>query len=156
MEIFIIALLIIISIIFFLLEIFIIPGISIAGIISGISALYAFYYSFSHLGTTAGIVTIIVTSVGFIISIIAFMRSKTLDKISLNKNITSKVDKNSNAHIAVGDKGLTTTRLALIGMAQIGGSLVEVKSEDGFLNEKTPIIVTRIEDKVIFVQKIND
>ena len=49
--------------------------------------------------------------------------------------------------------GITTTRLAQIGYAEINGNIVEVKSIDGFLNEKTPIIVSRITDGTIMVEK---
>ena len=54
----------------------------------------------------------------------------------------------------VGDTGHATTRLALIGYAEINGDIVEVKSNDGFLNEKTPIVVTRITDGVILVERL--
>ena len=46
-----------------------------------------------------------------------------------------------------------TARLALIGNADIGGRLVEVKSADGFLDEGTPVIVVRVEDAQITVKK---
>ena len=48
---------------------------------------------------------------------------------------------------------ISTTRLAQIGYAEINGNIVEVKSIDGFLNEKTPIIVSRITDGTIMVEK---
>ena len=52
-----------------------------------------------------------------------------------------------------GDEGVAVTRLALIGNADIGGRLVEVKSADGFLDEGTPVIVVRVEDAQITVKK---
>lgn len=82
------------------------------------------------------------------------MCSKTLDKIALKKNITSKVDRSAEEKVKVGDIGVTTTRLALIGYAEINGDIVEVKSSDGFLNEKTPIIVDRIADGVLLVERL--
>ena len=84
------------------------------------------------------------------------MRSKTLDRVSLKTNITGKVDRTAERSIKVGDTGITTTRLALVGYADIGGQIVEVKSADGFLDEKTPIVVTRITDGILFVQKSAD
>ena len=71
----------------------------------------------------------------------------------MKKNITSKVDRSAEEKVKIGDTGITTTRLALIGYAEINGDIVEVKSTDGFLNEKTPIIVNRITDGVILVEK---
>ena len=81
------------------------------------------------------------------------MRSKTLDKIALKKNITSKVDRSAEDKVKIGDTGITTTRLALIGYAEINGDIVEVKSTDGFMDAKTPVIVNRITNGTILVEK---
>jgi membrane-bound ClpP family serine protease len=81
------------------------------------------------------------------------MRSKMLDKLALKKDIDSKVDRSAEKSVKVGDTGISTTRLAQIGYAEINGNIVEVRSIDGFLNEKTPIIVSRIADGTILVEK---
>lgn len=153
MDILIIAALIIAAVILFLVELFVIPGISIAGILTGGCIIFANYYAFAFMGTTAGVITLAISAVACIGSLVWFMRSKTLDKLALKKDITSKVDRSAEDRVKIGDTGVTTTRLALIGYAEINGDIVEVKSTDGFLNEKTPIIVTRITDGVILVEK---
>lgn len=154
MDILIIAALIIAAVILFLVELFIIPGISIAGFLAGGCIIFANYYAFANMGTMAGVITLIITGIACIGTLIWFMRSKTLDKIALKKDITSKVDRSAEERVKVGDTGITTTRLALIGYAEINGDIVEVKSTDGFLNEKTPIIVNRITDGVLLVEKL--
>lgn len=106
------------------------------------------------MGTTAGAITLIISALACTGSLIWFMRSKTLDKIALKKNITSKVDRSAEEKVKVGDVGVTTTRLALIGYAEINGDIVEVKSSDGFMNEKTPIIVDRIANGVLLVERL--
>ncbi|WP_294619916.1 NfeD family protein [uncultured Bacteroides sp.] len=153
MDIFIIAVLIVAAVILFLVELFIVPGISIAGFLAGGCIIYANYYAFANLGTTAGFITLIISAVACIGSLIWFMRSKTLDKIALKKNITSKVDRSAEERVKIGDTGIATTRLALIGYAEINGDIVEVKSMDGFLDEKTTIIVSRITNGVILVER---
>lgn len=153
MDILIIAALIIAAVILFLVELFVIPGISIAGILAGGCIIFANYYAFAFMGTTAGVITLAISAVACIGSLVWFMRSKTLDKLALKKDITSKVDRSAEDRVKIGDTGVTTTRLALIGYAEINGDIVEVKSTDGFLSEKTPIIVTRITDGVILVEK---
>ena len=154
MDILIIIVLIVAAVILFLVELFVIPG--IAGILAGACMIYANYYAFAYLGTTAGFITLGVSAIACIGSLILFMRSKTLDKVALKKNITSKVDRTAADQVKVGDTGVAITRLALIGNAEIDGNIVEVKSMDGFLNEKTPIIVNRITDGVIMVEKKKD
>ena len=156
MDILIITMLIIAAVILFLVELFVIPGISIAGFLAGGCGIFANYYAFSYMGTTAGIITLIISAIACISSLILFMRSKTLDKIALKKNITSKVDRSAEAKVKIGDTGITTTRLALIGYAEINGDIVEVKSTDGLMDEKTPIIVNRITDGTILVEKLKN
>ena len=153
MDILIIVALILAAIVLFLVELFVIPGISIAGILAGACIIYANFYAFAYIGTTAGFITLTVSTIACIGSLVWFMRSKTLDKIALKKNITSKVDRSAEHRVQVGDTGITTTRLALIGYAEINGDIVEVKSTDGLMNEKTPVIVNRITDGVILVEK---
>mgnify|MGYP003188529237 CR=1 FL=1 len=120
MDILIIASLIIGAVILFLVELFVIPGISVAGFLAGGCIIFANYYAFAYMGTTAGVITLIISALACIGSLVWFMRS----------------------------------RLALIGYAEINGDIVEVKSSDGFLNEKTPIIVDRIADGVLLVERL--
>lgn len=153
MDILIIAILIIAAVILFLVELFVIPGISLAGISALICIIYANYYAFANLGTAAGFITLAVSGVACIGALVWFMQSKTLDNLALKKDIDSKVDRSAEDNVKVGDTGISTTRLAQIGYAEINGKIVEVKSADGFLNEKTPIIVCRITDGTIMVEK---
>ena len=150
MDVLIIIALIAAAVILFLVELFVIPGISLAGISALVCIIYANYYAFANLGTGAGFITLIISG----IACIWFMRSKTLDKLALKKDITSKIDRSAAEKVKVGDTGITITRLAQIGNAEINGNIIEVKSMDGLLNEKTPIVVNRITDGIIFVEKL--
>lgn len=153
MDILIITVLIIIAVILFLVEIFFIPGISIAGIAAVASLIYANYHAFVYMGTLAGFVTLTASALACIGSLILFMRSKTLDKVSLKESIDSKIDKRIEESIQVGDKGISTTRLALIGYVDFNGRIVEVRSAYEFIDEKTPVIVIRIVNGGILVEK---
>lgn len=155
MDILIITVLIIVAVILFLVELFIIPGISIAGASALACILYANYYAFVHIGMAGGFITLCISAIACIGALVWFMRSKMLDNLALKKDIDSKVDRSAEQSIKVGDTGVSTTRLAQIGYAEINNKIVEVKSMDGFLDEKTPIIVGRISDGTIMVEKYN-
>ncbi len=155
MDLLIISLLIIAGILFFIIEVFFVPGITIAGIAAAICLLYANYYAFANLGLTAGFLTLAASAAGCIAVITWFMHSKTIDRLSLKKDINSKVNNPAEKGIRVGDTGTTATRLALIGNAEINGQLVEVKSMEGLIDEHTPIIVDRIVENIIIVKKIS-
>lgn len=153
METLIIIGLLMLGIILFLIEIFVIPGISIAGIGAIITFFYACYYAFTEISVTAGIISIVASALCCITMLIWVIKSKALDRVALKKSINSSVDNSNERSIMVGDAGITITRLALIGMADIKGKVVEVKSADGYLNEKTNIMVDRIEGGTILVKK---
>lgn len=155
MDILIICLLILAVVVLLLIELFIVPGISIAGILAGGCAIFVNYYAFTKIGIAAGIITLAITIIVCIGSVICFMRSKTLDRISLKQNITSQIDRSAETRVKIGDMGITTTRLALIGYAKIKDDVVEVKSTGELLNEHTHIRVVRIVDGTIMVERAN-
>ncbi|MCZ8371268.1 NfeD family protein [Phocaeicola acetigenes] len=154
MEVLIISMLIIAGLILFIIEVFLIPGISVAGIASACSLLYAIYYAFDSLGTQAGIITIGITIIGITGITIWFMKGKTVDKLALKQTLDYKPNPLKGVDIHVGDIGTTITRLTLIGNAEINGHILEVQSADGFIDEKTPIKVCRITPNTIYVQSI--
>lgn len=155
MEILIIAALIVAGLLLFLVEVFLIPGISIAGIASAICLLYANYYAFDALGLTAGFITLAVSALGCIAVTAWFMHSKTVDKLSLKKTLDYKINPLKGLDICPGDEGIAVTRLALVGNAEINGHIIEVRSADGLIDEKTPVYVDRIAENNVIVRKIN-
>lgn len=152
MDVLIIIGLIILAIILLLVEIFLLPGISIAGVLAGGCILYANYYAFANMGSVAGFITMAVSILACLGALIFFMRSKTLDNLALKKDINSKIDRSAEAMVRIGDTGITTTRLAQIGYAEINERIVEVKSAGDFIDSKTPIRVVRITDGIILVE----
>lgn len=139
------------GILLILAEIFIIPGIGVAGILGVLSMAGSCYYSFVKLGTTAGIIVTIVNIVLMTAAIIFFLRSKTWKKFELKEVIDSKGVEEP--IIAVGSIGISTTRLAPMGGARICDKNVEVTSLEGMLDPQTRIIVDRVENNKYFVRK---
>ena len=137
MEILIIIALIVAGLILFFIEVFLVPGITFAGIASACSLLYAIYYAFSDMGMQAmqaGFITLGIVALGIVGVTVWVMRSKTVDRLSLKKEIDYRHDPLKNMNIKVGDRGTSATRLTLIGNADINGHLIEVQSADGFID----------------------
>lgn len=153
MDIVIIVSLIIAGLILFIIEVFLLPGISIAGIVSAGCLLYANYYAFDTLGTIPGCITLAVSALGVVAITIWFMRSKTVDKLSLKKTIDYRPEPLKGLDLKVGDEGIALTRLALIGNAEFNGRIIEVRSSGDFIDEKSKIRVERILDGIVMVQK---
>lgn len=154
MDIVIIIALIVAGLLLFMAEVFLIPGLSLAGIASAGCLIYVNYYAFAQLGATGGLVTLIISLCSYIIMFIWFLHTKAIDKLALKKNIDSTVGTPAEQEVKIGDTGVAITRLALIGNAEINGKIIEVKSADGFLNEHTPIVVERIMEGIIMVRKM--
>ncbi|MCR5573459.1 MAG: nodulation efficiency protein D (NfeD) [Bacteroidaceae bacterium] len=148
--------LVISALLLLLVELFVIPGSSLAAILSAVCLVWAVAYAFVNISALAGIITLIIALILGSFMLIAFMKSKTLDKVALTEDVASTVDRSVAAQVKVGDKGFALTRLALIGNADINGHVVEVRSASGFLNEQTPVIVTRVSDNEIIVQEIKN
>ena len=155
MDILIIASLIIAGLILFIIEVFLLPGISIAGIISAVCLLYANYYAFDTMGTLPGCITLVISAIGVIAITIWFMRSKTVDKLSLKKAIDYKPEPLKGLNLKAGDEGIALTRLALIGNAEFDGNIIEVRSTGDFIEEKSKIRIERIRDGIVMVEKAN-
>ena len=66
MDILIISSLIIAGLILFIIEVFLLPGISIAGFVSAGCLLYANYYAFDTLGTVPGCITLAISVIGVV------------------------------------------------------------------------------------------
>lgn len=151
MELFVTAVLIVLGTFLLVAEIALIPGFGLSGI-AGIGAMIASaVYAFLQLGEVAGWVTIAIVIIVAITLILWATYGKSLDNVALKENIVSTVANADVAKIEVGDRGVSVTRLALIGEARFGENIVEVTSSDGFIDEKSDIVVTRIAAGVIYV-----
>lgn len=155
MDILIIASLIIAGLVLFIIEVFLLPGVSIAGIISAACLLYANYYAFDTMGTIPGCISLAISAIGVIGITIWFMRSKTVDKLSLKKTIDYKPEPLKGLSLKPGDEGIALTRLALIGNAEFDSHIIEVRSTGDFIEEKSRIRINRIRDGIVLVEKAN-
>ena len=88
MDILIIIGLIIAGLILFIIEVFFLPGISIAGIVSAACLLYSNYYAFDTLGTMSGCITLAVSAIGVIGTYIPATRTRFVQpgKIEIDAN----------------------------------------------------------------------
>ena len=154
MDILITSLLVLFATVMLILEVAILPGFGFTGIIGMLSMIGAVFYAFILLGNAAGWIVLLVAVLICIALFLWALYGKSLDKMALKKNIESTVNDQDMSRFAVGDRGVTRTRLALIGEALINGQIVEVKSEGGFIDERQEIEIIRISGDSLFVAKV--
>ncbi len=154
MEIIILSSLILAGIILLLIELFLLPGASIAGIGSAVAFLGGIYYAFTIYGFSVGIATVIVSVVFSAFTIYRFMKSKTLDKMSLHATVDGVNDPLKGMNIAVGDIGVAVSRLAPMGKVNVNGQTIEVKVVSDMVDQNTEVQIIEIAKSGIVVARI--
>ena len=156
MEITIVVILLVLGIVFLLLEIFLFPGISVAGVAGAVFTAAAVWYAYTHIGALAGNITLIGGVVLLGVAVWMFMRSRALDKMSLKTSITGTVEAIDELKISVGDKGTTISRLAPMGKIKIKGIVVEAKTDNEFIDPNTEVIIKEVYKTNVLVGRGDD
>ncbi|MDR2120579.1 MAG: NfeD family protein [Tannerella sp.] len=144
----------VIAIILFLLEIFLFPGVTLAGIGGALFAVGGVAYGYYTLGITGGHVTLGASLAVYGYFFYRILRSKSLRKIALNTNIDSKVVSARDMGLNPGDEGITLSRLAPAGKARFGNTIVEARAMENFVDEQTPVAIVHIEGYQVIVKSI--
>lgn len=145
---------ILLGVVFMLIEIFLLPGISIAGVAGAIFLIGGIAYAYIFQGSTVGNITLAGSAVLLGGTFFWLLKSKSLRKISLDTNIEGKVDTSHLQKIEIGDTGVAISRLNPIGQVMIDNVEVEGKSFDGeFIDEDTEVEVVKIETYNILVKR---
>lgn len=145
---------ILLGVVFMLIEIFLLPGISIAGIAGAIFLIGGIIYAYIFQGSTVGNITLGGASLLLGGSFFWLLKSKSLRKISLETNIEGKVDTSYLQKVSVGDIGVTLSRLNPIGQVLVNDVEVEGKSFDGeFIDEDTNVEIIKVDTYNVLVKR---
>ncbi len=150
----IVAALVLLGVVLLLIEFFLLPGISIAGIGGAVFMVGGVIYSYIYLGSTAGNITLALSLILLAASFVWLVKSKSLQKIALTTDITETLDNTELKSLQPGDTGVAVSRLNPIGNVMIKDITVEGKSFDGeLIDEDTEIEVVRVETYNVLVKK---
>lgn len=152
MTIVIIILLIIAGLALLLVEAVLIPGITVATIAAIGAFGYAIYLGYEQYGIIGATGVALLIGVATPIIIYKTIKSKHIKKMQLNRTLEgSSTNKNRDINrLSKGDIGVSTTRLASVGMAEFGDVHIEVRSEGEMIdNNRSIIIVDILSDTVI-------
>jgi membrane-bound ClpP family serine protease len=148
----IIIILILIGLLFLILEVVVIPGTTVVGIVGFILMIVAIWQTYVVYGSTSGHLvlggTLILTLVGLRFA----LRSKTWDKVMLKSNIDGRANIIPEGSIKVGDVGISSSRIVPTGKALINDQYFEVCSSGEFIDPENEIEVVKIEHNKIFVK----
>jgi membrane-bound ClpP family serine protease len=148
--------LILLGIFFMILEIFLIPGISVAGIASFLCLIAGIVLAYTNLGAETGTWVLLGTVLSLGVVIYWFYRSKALDRMALKSEINSRTEPFRGLEVKPGDKGMTISRLAPIGKILIEGKTIEGRSENEMIDQNTAIEVVEVGSYNVLVRKIQE
>jgi membrane-bound ClpP family serine protease len=148
-----IATFIIIGLIFLALEILVIPGVGIAGIIGFILIDVGVWQTYAGHGMMDGQLVLAGTFVLTVLTLVLSLSGKTWRRLALSTSIDSKVNTIDEENLKPGDTGKTVSRLAPMGKALINGEFYEVSTNGDFIDQQTDIIVLKIDHNKIIVKR---
>jgi len=147
-----VILIILLGLILILLEILVLPGfvVGVVGImflVGGIISAYTF------LGTTTGHYIFAGTVVCSLVLLWLTFRSNIWHRVSLNTDITGKMNVLDEEKVKAGDIGKTLSRCTPGGKAIINGDIYEVQSVKDFIDQNTEVKVIKVTSHQIIIQK---
>ena len=142
------------AVLLLVVEVALIPGFGFAGVLGVLLMVTSIFYSFFTLGYVAGWIVVLASVVVCVSLFLWALYGNSLDRLALKKKIDSSVKEGGVEKLKVGDRGVTKTRLALVGDAYFAGETVEVKSEMGMINENEEIEIVRITGGAVFVERV--
>ncbi len=148
-----IVVLILIGLMFLVLEILVIPGVGIAGLIGFVLIAIGIWQTYAVYGAESGHYALAGTIVLTILTLVLSLRSKTWGKVMLKTEIDGKVNVIDELRIHPGDEGKAVSRLVPAGKALIKGEFYEVRTNGTFLDQDTLIVVEKIEENKIIVKQ---
>lgn len=150
-----IVMLILVGLLMLVLEVVVIPGTGMAGIVGFLLMAAGIWLAYTREGIVAGHIVLASTVVINVVSIVLMLRSKTWKKAMLktvNKGRVNEIDKNL---LVVGLLGVTISRCAPMGKAKFGDEFYEVSTLSEFIDQNEKVEIIRISGNKIFIKKNN-
>lgn len=144
--------LILIGLAFLLLEILVIPGTGVAGIVGFILLGIGVWQAYTYYGDVTGHWVLAGTILGTVAVLAYSLRAKTWRRVALKSKIRSRVNIIDEEKLKPGDIGKSVSRLAPGGKAVFSKEYVEVRTMGEFIDQDVDIVIEKIEDHKIFVK----
>jgi|ADurb_Cas_02_Slu_FD_contig_81_410436_length_1120_multi_2_in_0_out_0_3 membrane-bound ClpP family serine protease len=148
----IIIILILLGLVLIVLELFVIPGITIAGVAGFLLTAAGIYLSYQAFGTNGGHLCLGLTLLFAIVVMVFALRSNTWNKFMLTTNVESTVEPISQQQINEGDQGKTVTRLNPVGKVKVNGITIEARCPDDYVEPESEVIVTKVFKNYVIVK----
>jgi membrane-bound ClpP family serine protease len=140
-----------IGLLLMLLEVFVIPGVGVAGVVGIIATIIGIVLAF-NVDTILGWWILSATSVLSGILLWFSLRANTWDRFALHSEIQGKSSINMSTP-ELGAIGKTITRLNPIGKARFESGVFEVTAQNQLIDDHTSVRVVSLSDQKIIVEQ---
>lgn len=151
----IIIFLIVLGIVLLLIEVTILPGITVAGVGSFLVLVYSVYLAFTTYGSLVGFSTLAFVLIISPLLVYYFFKGKAGKSMVLNTVLTGVANEINPEKVKVGDIGVTIGRLAPMGKIKVNDEVVEVRSTGTFVNPGEKVRIIHIEKSMVTVEPLN-
>ena len=155
MNLLIIIFLVILGIVLLLIEVTILPGITVAGVGSFLVLVYSVYLAFTSYGSLVGFITLAFVLIVSPLLVYYFFKGKAGKSMVLNTVITGVANEIDTERVKIGDIGVTIGRLAPMGKIKVNDEVIEVRSTGAFINPGEKVRIIHIEKSLITVEPLN-
>ncbi len=140
-----IVFLVLLGMFFLVVELVLLPGISIGTVLSLLCYGAAAYFGFLRFGALGGGATIVAILAVSLVATVISLRAKTWQRFS---SMESPADE-----LKAGDRGTTVSRLSPMGKVNIGGKVYEAKSTDVYIDQRKEVEVVGFENFTVIVKR---
>ena len=151
---FFIILLIFFGLLFLIAELVLLPGISIAALLSLVCYGSSIYLAFRDYDSLTGCIVVGAILVLSLVAVIVSLRAKTWQRFSLEQKIPASSMPEPEKELQLGVRGKSVSRLSPMGKVEIGGRTYEAKSQDVYIDPRSEVEVVGFENFSVIVRKI--
>ena len=151
-----IVLLIVLGVLFLVLELVLLPGMSFGAVLSLVCYGSAIYMAFADYGANVGVVVLSVIFAISVLTTILSLRAKTWRRLSLNQEIDSTSMAQPSDELTIGQCGVAISRLSPAGKVEFGGKTYEARSVDVYIAQRENVEVVGFDNFTVVVRKVNN
>lgn len=149
-----IAGIILVGLVLVFLEIFLIPGTTLFGVVGGIALLIGVMLVYSNYGSRWGNITTGATLVAVLVAVVAGFKVIQSNKLAMNAEITGKVNELEKGLYAVGERGIAVSDLRPNGKGMFSGNKVDIYTNGDYVDRDTEVEIIKITNDKIFVKPL--
>ncbi|MBP8791289.1 MAG: NfeD family protein [Breznakibacter sp.] len=147
-----IILLILLGLVLIILELFVIPGITIAGVAGFVFTAAGIYLAYQAFGKNVGHLSLGLSLLFFILMLVFALRTGTWNRLMLTTEVNSTIEPISNELIHEGDCGVSITRLNPVGKVRINGITIEARCPNQFVDPESEVVVMKVYKNYVIVK----